>query len=660
MAPRSVKNKKTADVKVTETATTRKGRKVKQMVEPEDVEIGLDDKAPESDKKTKRGKKLGNDDEQNNGTNDALEPPAKKSKRKNMDEVPSEDQSNDGNSTAEDEDTATPVEEIDQVEDQTETNGHIEETQVSSNSKGRKKLTKKQLLAEKSNETDNKPKETGRGRKNAKQENHESDVVKEGKSKPIGRGRGKKAQVKPSNDSETEEVLDEPKPDPPAPKGRKKQARINKEKTPEADKELSEEQEKEDEEDIPEDEPQKKEVKSRKTQGKKAQPKAEIEEKEEEVKEETQSTKKRRGAKKDEKNKGDAKDDEELEEKVSDTKPSRGKKGQKKIPVKSPETEEEIQDTGESTNKRRRKPVEDKAAEEDGKKKAPPKNKASTNYENIDFSNASKTNEGKEWNFKIASWNVDGIRAWLDKGGLDYIKFEKPDILCLQEVKCSKEKLPEAITNVPGYHAYWLCSEQDGYAGVGIYTAKLAMNVQYGLQDEELDSEGRIITAEYEQFYLVCTYVPNAGRKLVTMSKRLKWNEEFRKHVKSLDKKKPVIICGDMNVSHNTIDLANPKTNRKNAGFTDEERAGMTDLISDGFVDTYRQLYPEKTGAYTFWTYMFNCRAKNVGWRLDYFLMSQRLMSSLCDSVIRDEVYGSDHCPITLFLHLSSANKPKE
>lgn len=193
------------------------------------------------------------------------------------------------------------------------------------------------------------------------------------------------------------------------------------------------------------------------------------------------------------------------------------------------------------------------SVEEDIKTKGPLKNKSITNYDAINFANTSQTPQGKDWNFKIASWNVDGIRAWLTKGGLDYIKHEKPDILCLQEVKCAKDKLPDDIVNLPGYHAYWLCSDKDGYAGVGIYTTKLAMNVTYGLQNEELDSEGRIITAEYEDFYLICTYVPNAGRKLVTLPKRLQWNEEFRKYVKELDEKKPVIICGDMNVAHNEI-----------------------------------------------------------------------------------------------------------
>lgn len=302
---------------------------------------------------------------------------------------------------------------------------------------------------------------------------------------------------------------------------------------------------------------------------------------------------------------------------------------------------------------------EDETASKDSKKKAPLKNKATTSYDEIDFTNSSKNDKGQEWNFKIANWNVDGIRAWLTKGGLEYIQHEKPDILCLQEIKCSQEKLPEEVLNIPGYHTYYLCSKTDGYAGVAICTSNLAMHVEYGLKNEELDDEGRIITAEYEQFFLICAYVPNAGRKLVTMPKRLKWNEEFRRHVKELDKQKPVIICGDMNVAHNEIDLSNPKTNRKNAGFTDEERSGMTELLGDGFIDTFRHLYPDKKDAYTFWTYMMNSRAKNVGWRLDYFIISKRLLPALCDNVIRSQVFGSDHCPISMFLHLTKSIKPK-
>ncbi|CAK1578678.1 unnamed protein product [Parnassius mnemosyne] len=671
MATRSAKGKKAADVKVTENVPAKKGRKGKQATEPETPEMEVDEKTAVPEKKSKRGKKMESEEKQLNGTKEEVGPPAKKSRKKNVEEPTHEEQSNGDNSAAEEE--PTPADEVEQDDDQTETNGHTEEPQGSSVGKGRKKQTKKDAAAEKSSGLEIKTRETGRGRKNTKQDSEESDTVKkpdivEDKSKP-GRGRGKKAQAKASNDLEVEEKVEDPdeaKPEPSATKGRKKQTKANKEKTPDVDKEVSENQEQKEEEveDKVEEEPKKKETKSRKNQGKKVSPKEDPEEKDEEIKEESQPAKKRKGAKKEEKSKGDSKDEEEeeteLEEKAPEAKPTKGKRGQKNAPTKPIETEEEVQDTGELTNKRRRKPAEEKAADDEGKKKAPLKNKCSTNYEEIDFSNAAKTTQGKEWNFKIASWNVDGIRAWLGKGGLDYLKYEKPDILCLQEIKCAKEKLPQEVTNVPGYHAYWLCSDQDGYAGVGIYTTKLAMNVQYGLQNEELDSEGRIITAEYEQFYLVCTYVPNAGRKLITLPKRLKWNEEFRKYVKSLDMKKPVIICGDMNVSHNEIDLANPKTNKKNAGFTEEERAGMTELLNEGFVDTYRQLYPQKANAYTFWTYMMNSRAKNVGWRLDYFIMSQRLLPSLCDSVIRNEVYGSDHCPIAIFLRLSSADKPKE
>lgn len=185
--------------------------------------------------------------------------------------------------------------------------------------------------------------------------------------------------------------------------------------------------------------------------------------------------------------------------------------------------------------------------------RAPAKNKTATSYDDIDFTNTSESPKGKPWNFKISNWNVDGIRAWLSKGGLDYITYERPNILCIQEIKCAQSKLPEEVKTIPGYHAYWLSSEKDGYAGVAVYTKELAINVEYGLRDEELDDEGRIITAEYEQFFLICTYVPNSSRKLVNLPKRLKWNEVFRNYVKELDKKKPVIICGDMNVAHNEI-----------------------------------------------------------------------------------------------------------
>lgn len=291
-----------------------------------------------------------------------------------------------------------------------------------------------------------------------------------------------------------------------------------------------------------------------------------------------------------------------------------------------------------------------KAVHEVKKAKTDPKpklNKAHTNYNELNFS----LPDDKEFNFKISSINVAGLRAFIDKGGLDFLQHEKPDILCLQETKCTEDQLPDAARNIKGYHPYWLC-KPGGHAGIAIYSKIMPYNVEYGIGDPEQDSDGRILTAEYEKFFLVCTYVPNAGRKLVTLDKRLRWNKLFEAHLKKLDAKKPVIVAGDMNVAHEEIDLANPKTNKRNAGFTQEERDGMTDLLNLGFVDTFRHFYPDKEKAYTFWTYMGGARAKNVGWRLDYFITSERLVSKVVDSVIRKDILGSDHCPISLFLKL--------
>ncbi|CAH1635367.1 unnamed protein product [Spodoptera littoralis] len=645
MAPRSAKAKKAADVKVSsENDAPKKGRgKAKTVAEPEpELDVELSEKStPVNDKKpTKRGKKAVNDSsEQVNEKSEEVGPPAKKGRKKNVDDSNSLDkQASNGDQSAEEESLA-PTEETEQSDENVEeSNGHTEE--APSSGRGRKKQAKKEP-AKKAE-----PK-SSRGRK-PKQETVESeDTPKEEveeKPKSAAKGRGRKAaKVETDPEAEKSDTPEEEIKEKPAPKGRKKAPA----KVQEKENDIDEDEDVEKEEDKPE--PKKKEPKGRKNQGKKAQPKEEVEDEEED---ETPSSKKRKVTKK-----AEAKNEEE--DVAVEVKPAKGKRGQKKVVEVNTETDEEPQDN-EPTTKRRRKGTDEKASAGDTKKKAPPKNKSLTDFESIDFSNSSTNSQGKEWNFKISSWNVDGIRAWASKGGLDYFKYEKPDILCVQETKCSQDKLPSEIANIPGYHAYWVAGDKEGYAGVGIYTTKLAMNVVYGLQNEELDSEGRIITAEYEQFYLVCTYVPNSGRKLVTLPKRLQWNEEFRRHVKELDKKKPVIICGDMNVSHKEIDLTNPKTNRKNAGFTDEERAGMTDLLGDGFVDTYRHLYPDKTGAYTFWTYMMNSRAKNVGWRLDYFIISERLLPALCDNIIRDKVYGSDHCPLSLFLHLSTADKPKE
>ncbi|XP_068086323.1 DNA repair nuclease APEX1 isoform X2 [Anabrus simplex] len=304
--------------------------------------------------------------------------------------------------------------------------------------------------------------------------------------------------------------------------------------------------------------------------------------------------------------------------------------------------EEDLEESGE----------EDDAKPKAKKVKAEGKmNRTDSDFESIDFSCDKTTADGKPWNLKICGWNIGGLKAWIKKNGLEYIKHEKPDILCLQETRCSESKVPPEA-KVEGYHTYWLSGEKEGYAGVALYSKEKPLNVKYGIGNKEFDSEGRLITAEYESFYLVNAYVPNAGRGLVTLPKRMKWDPDLRRYLKELDAKKPVILCGDMNVSHEAIDLANPKSNTKNAGFTQEERDGMTALLKEGFVDTFRHLYPEKTGAYTFWTYMGNARSRNVGWRLDYFIVSERLAPNVCDSVMRPEVYGSDHCPITLFIHI--------
>lgn len=303
----------------------------------------------------------------------------------------------------------------------------------------------------------------------------------------------------------------------------------------------------------------------------------------------------------------------------------------------------------EKPSRKRAKGKVDKPAEKksEGKKLM---NKTETDYSKLNFDNDKVTASGGQCNLKISSWNVDGMRAWLKKGGLKYLEEENPHILCLQETKCSEEKLPPDFT-VKGYHSYWCSGEKEGYAGVALFSKNKPMKVSYGIGVEDHDGEGRAITAEYENFYLVTTYVPNAGRGLVTLPKRLSWDVAFRDYLKSLDSVKPVILCGDMNVSHKEIDLANPKTNTKNAGFTKEEREGMTELLAQGYIDTFRHFYPEETGAYTFWTYMSAARSRNVGWRLDYFIVSERIIGQICDSVIRSEVLGSDHCPIVLFLH---------
>ncbi|XP_066262658.1 exodeoxyribonuclease isoform X2 [Euwallacea similis] len=283
-------------------------------------------------------------------------------------------------------------------------------------------------------------------------------------------------------------------------------------------------------------------------------------------------------------------------------------------------------------------------------KAAPLLNTAESKWDTINFDCLKKSSQGKHYNLKITSWNVDGIRAWLKKGGLSILKYDKPDIFCLQESKCSTQKLPPEVVDIEGYKDYWCSSQKEGYAGVGVYSKIEPIDVVYGIDSQEHNSEGRCITLEYDSFYVVNVYVPNAGRGLVTLPKRLDWNKSFKDFITKLDKKKPVILCGDMNVAHNEIDLKNPKTNKKNAGFTQEERDGMTDFLRNGFTDTFRELYPDVTDAYTFWSYMSQARSKNIGWRLDYFIVSQRLMPKVCDSIIKNDVFGSDHCPISVFI----------
>jgi AP endonuclease-1 len=258
---------------------------------------------------------------------------------------------------------------------------------------------------------------------------------------------------------------------------------------------------------------------------------------------------------------------------------------------------------------------------------------------------------GKEANYSIVSWNCGGIRAWVKKDGIKYVEREDADIVCLQEVKCGASKLPEEIKNKSIYkHQYW--SEEGngkkGYAGVGILSKHKAIKVTHGIGNKEYDAEGRVITLEFDDFYLVNAYVPNSGRGLVRLEYRMKWDKHFSKYLVDLDKEKPVILTGDLNVAHQEIDLANPKTNTKTAGFTKQERDNFTDFLSQGFVDTFRYLYPDLKGKYTFWSYFANARAKNVGWRLDYFVCSKRLLDKVCDNQIRSDVKGSDHCPLVL------------
>ena len=245
---------------------------------------------------------------------------------------------------------------------------------------------------------------------------------------------------------------------------------------------------------------------------------------------------------------------------------------------------------------------------------------------------------------KLISWNVNGIRACLNKGYSDFFKEVNADIFCLQETKCQPEQIN---LEFEGYTSYWNSAERKGYSGTAIFTKKQPVNVTYGIGIEEHDKEGRIITLEFENFYLVTNYTPNAKRELERLDYRMVWEDEIRKYLLELNKKKPVIMCGDLNVAHEEIDLKNPKTNKGNAGFTNEEREKMTELLNAGFIDSYRYLYPEKI-EYSWWSYMGHAREKNVGWRIDYFIVSNDFRENIKDATIYTEILGSDHCPVGL------------
>ncbi len=250
---------------------------------------------------------------------------------------------------------------------------------------------------------------------------------------------------------------------------------------------------------------------------------------------------------------------------------------------------------------------------------------------------------------KLISWNVNGIRAAVNKGFMDFFKQIDADIFCLQETKMQEGQL-ELILD--GYYQYWNSAEKKGYSGTAIFTKKKPLNVTYGIGIEEHDREGRIITLEYEKFYMVNCYTPNAKRELERLDYRMVWEDEIRKYLKKLDSKKPVIYCGDLNVAHNEIDLKNPKSNRGNAGFTDEERGKMTELLQSGFTDSFRYLYPTKEESYSWWSYMGHAREKNIGWRIDYFIVSKLIENKIEEASIYPEVFGSDHCPVGLEIEI--------
>ena len=250
---------------------------------------------------------------------------------------------------------------------------------------------------------------------------------------------------------------------------------------------------------------------------------------------------------------------------------------------------------------------------------------------------------------KLISWNVNGLRACVQKGFLDYFKETDADFFCIQESKLQEGQIS---LDLPGYHQYWNYAQKKGYSGTAVFARKEPLHVSYGLGIEEHDKEGRVITLEYENFYLVTCYTPNSQNELARLPYRMQWEDDFLTYLKQLDSKKPVILCGDLNVAHTEIDLKNPKTNRKNAGFTDEERGCFTRLVENGFVDTFRYFYPDQKDIYSWWSYRFSARAKNAGWRSDYFCVSESLKDKLRDAKIHTEILGSDHCPVELDIDL--------
>lgn len=248
---------------------------------------------------------------------------------------------------------------------------------------------------------------------------------------------------------------------------------------------------------------------------------------------------------------------------------------------------------------------------------------------------------------KLISWNVNGLRACVQKGFLDYFRVVDADVFCIQESKLQEGQID---LDLEGYNQYWNYAEKKGYSGTAVFTRVKPVSVSYGIGREEHDREGRVITLEFDDFYLITVYTPNAQEKLARLDYRMEWEDEFRAYIRGLDEVKPVIVCGDLNVAHKEIDLKNPASNRKNAGFSDEERSKFSELLGSGFIDTFRYFNPDKEGAYSWWSYRFNARANNAGWRIDYFVVSERLKDRLASADIHAEVMGSDHCPVELVI----------